>query len=561
MPFTVLPEALTGVRAPIVVLSGRHFPTGSHKVGPAYSILVEKQLEGECAPGEHTLVFPSTGNFGIGGAWVGPRMGYRSLVVLPEEMSEERFEKIRGYGAEVVATPGSESNVKEIYDKVRELRAVPREPHPEPVRGVRQLPLPLPLHRGGGARRSCTRSASRSGAFVSAMGSAGTIAAGEALKRRAHPGARSWRSSPCSARRSTTSASARTASRASATSTSPGSTTCGPPTCSSCIDDQECLEGLQLLQEGTELARPRRASTRALARELGRPLRDQRRVQRAGGDQGRAPLRPRPEAGGGDGRHRRLRPLPVGAAAARAGAGADGRATRPGGGSTIFRGAEARLGPRGHAARCAGAGTTRSTSRGWSSRARPSRSCARRRTRPSGSRTRSGRTRSTAASGSGARELARLRQPASSACAAGAGTARGLDGPCAACGPEGVLEIEFDLARARRTLTPRALRSRPRSAWRYEELLPLPPARARPPPSPGWTPIVDAPRLARVGRACGACSSRTRGATRRRPSRTARAPSAWRGRSRAGRRSWPAPRPATRRRRWRGPPPASACRA
>src|SRR4029450_6832173 len=124
-PFVVLPEGVTGVRAPIVVLSGRRFPTGSHKVGPAYSILVEKQLAGECAPGAHTLVFPSTGNFGIGGAWVGPRMGYRSLVVLPEEMSAERFEKIRGYGAAVVATPGSESNVKEIYDRVRELRREP----------------------------------------------------------------------------------------------------------------------------------------------------------------------------------------------------------------------------------------------------------------------------------------------------------------------------------------------------------------------------------------------------------------------------------------------------
>ena len=150
VPFTVLPEALTGVRAPIVVLSGRHFPTGSHKVGPAYSILVEKQLDGVCAPGEHTLVFPSTGNFGIGGAWVGPRMGYRSRVVLPEEMSAERFEKIRGYGADVIATPGSESNVKEIYDKVRELRADPAEPDPQPVRGDGELPLPLPLHRGGG---------------------------------------------------------------------------------------------------------------------------------------------------------------------------------------------------------------------------------------------------------------------------------------------------------------------------------------------------------------------------------------------------------------------------
>jgi threonine synthase len=73
---------------------------------------------------------------------------------------------------------------------------------------------------------------------------------------------------------------------------------------------------------------------------------------------------------------------------------------------------------------------------------------------------------------------------------------RGLDGPCPACGPEGVLEIEFDLARARRTLTPRALRSRPRNAWRYEELLPLSPGARRSALEPGWTPIVETPRLA-----------------------------------------------------------------
>jgi len=73
---------------------------------------------------------------------------------------------------------------------------------------------------------------------------------------------------------------------------------------------------------------------------------------------------------------------------------------------------------------------------------------------------------------------------------------RGLDGPCPVCGPEGVLEIGFDLARAGRSLHPRALASRPRSVWRYRELLPVP-ARARLPPlAPGWTPILDEPRLA-----------------------------------------------------------------
>ena len=185
----VLPKALSGVDANIVVLLGRDFPTGSHKVGAAYSILREHQLSGTISPQAHTLVFPSTGNFGIGGAWVGPRMGYRSTVVLPEEMSAERFEKIRGYGAEVIATPGCESNVKEIYDKVRELRRDPKNRILNQfeefgnyhfhyfVTGGSVLDLVAELARGGMGN-------GRVAAFVSAMGSSGTIAAGDKLKSR-----------------------------------------------------------------------------------------------------------------------------------------------------------------------------------------------------------------------------------------------------------------------------------------------------------------------------------------------------------------------------------------
>ncbi|HPU76185.1 MAG TPA: pyridoxal-5'-phosphate-dependent protein subunit beta, partial [Bacillota bacterium] len=69
--YIVLPKELTGVDANIIALYGRDFPTSSHKVGATYTVTMEKQLLGEITPGEHTLVYPSTGNYGIGGAWVG----------------------------------------------------------------------------------------------------------------------------------------------------------------------------------------------------------------------------------------------------------------------------------------------------------------------------------------------------------------------------------------------------------------------------------------------------------------------------------------------------------
>ena len=250
VPHVVLPEALTGVPASIVVLSGRRFPTGSHKVGPAYSILVEKQLERLCEPGGKTLVFPSTGNFGIGGAWVGPRMGYRSVVVLPEGMSAERFEKIRGYGAEVVATPGSESNVKEIYDKVRELRA-------QPGHAILNQFEEFANYR---FHHHCTAAAAsevvrglglRVAGFVSAMGSAGTIAAGEALKRD-HPGSLTVAVEPvqCPTLYNVGFGAHRIEGIGDKHVTWIHNVFATDLLV--CVDDLECLLGLQLLQEGRE---------------------------------------------------------------------------------------------------------------------------------------------------------------------------------------------------------------------------------------------------------------------------------------------------------------------
>jgi cysteine synthase A len=184
----VLPKELTGIDANIVVIYSKDFPTRSHKVGATYSVAIEHQLAGDIEPGKHTLVWPSTGNYGIGGAYVGPRMGFDSLVILPELMSRERFEQIERYGARYVKTPGCESNVKEIYDKAKELRRDPRN------RILNQFEefgnYRFHYHVTGSSCLEVARDLAAAGvgngriaAFVSAMGSAGTIAAAERIKQ------------------------------------------------------------------------------------------------------------------------------------------------------------------------------------------------------------------------------------------------------------------------------------------------------------------------------------------------------------------------------------------
>src|SRR5436190_17218053 len=107
----VLPKELTGVQANIVVLSGRTFPSGSMKVGPAYTTLAEGEALDGLAPGAKTVIGPSTGNFGIGTAYVSRLKGYQAIVVMPDNMSRERYERIQKYGGKLDLTPGTESDV------------------------------------------------------------------------------------------------------------------------------------------------------------------------------------------------------------------------------------------------------------------------------------------------------------------------------------------------------------------------------------------------------------------------------------------------------------------
>lgn len=116
------PSELTGVKARIVALVGKWFPTGCHKVGASFGCLVPRLVTGQFDPTYHKAVWPSTGNYCRGGAYNSALLGCESIAILPEGMSRERFEWLETIAGEIIATPGSESNVKEIFDEVKRLK-------------------------------------------------------------------------------------------------------------------------------------------------------------------------------------------------------------------------------------------------------------------------------------------------------------------------------------------------------------------------------------------------------------------------------------------------------
>jgi cysteine synthase len=117
-----LPSTLTGVPARIIAIVGKWFPTGAHKVGAAFSCLVPRLVTGQFDPTTQKAVWPSTGNYCRGGAYDSALLSCESIAILPEGMSRERFEWLAKVAGETIKTPGSESNVKEIFDKCKELR-------------------------------------------------------------------------------------------------------------------------------------------------------------------------------------------------------------------------------------------------------------------------------------------------------------------------------------------------------------------------------------------------------------------------------------------------------
>ena len=188
----VLPKALTGVDAQIVVMLGDRFPMiGSHKVLAAYACLAPRLVTGQFDPTVHRAVWPSTGNYCRGGVAISRIMGCRGVAVLPEGMSQERFDWLAEWVVEpsdIVRTPGTESNVKEIYDRCAELD---RDPANVIFNQFAEYPNHLVHYAVTGAALERTfeavldeRPHLEPYAFVSATGSAGTIGAGDYLRDR-----------------------------------------------------------------------------------------------------------------------------------------------------------------------------------------------------------------------------------------------------------------------------------------------------------------------------------------------------------------------------------------
>ena len=185
--FLEIPSVLTGVRARIFGLVGKWFPTGAHKVGASFACLVPRLVTGQFDPTKHKAVWPSTGNYCRGGAYNSALLACESIAILPEGMSRERFDWLKTVAGEIIATPGSESNVKEIYDKCWELRQTRDD-----VVIFNQFDefgnYLWHFHVTGRAIEEVLRHELKNGGrfagVISSTGSAGTIACGDYLKQK-----------------------------------------------------------------------------------------------------------------------------------------------------------------------------------------------------------------------------------------------------------------------------------------------------------------------------------------------------------------------------------------
>ncbi|WP_289739111.1 cysteine synthase A [Paramuribaculum intestinale] len=96
-----------GIKADIIAKLEYFNPGGSVKDRVAFSMITEAERSGALRPGG-VIVEPTSGNTGVGLAWIGSSKGYKVILTMPDTMSKERRELLKAYGAQIVLTPGSD---------------------------------------------------------------------------------------------------------------------------------------------------------------------------------------------------------------------------------------------------------------------------------------------------------------------------------------------------------------------------------------------------------------------------------------------------------------------
>jgi cysteine synthase A len=171
-PVVRLSRVTAGVQAEIYVKLEYYGPSGSVKDRILPFLVAGAEARGELRPGM-TIIEGTTGNTGIATAMTGAARGYPVVIIMPAGMSDERKKTIQAYGAELILTPGAESDVDLVLEKVKQLK----DAQPGRYWEVSQFTNPdnIEAHRRTTGPEIWEQMDGRLDAFVDAQGTGGTL--------------------------------------------------------------------------------------------------------------------------------------------------------------------------------------------------------------------------------------------------------------------------------------------------------------------------------------------------------------------------------------------------